>query len=60
MEIRGRPKTNPDVKALALKNSNHAMERIIELMDDEDPPTTSPPHAPAPKQQPEYDNYRSS
>lgn len=37
MEIRGRPKTNPDVKALALKNSKHAMERIIELIDDEDP-----------------------
>ena len=32
----GRPKTNPIVKALALKNSKRAMERIIELIEDED------------------------
>lgn len=33
----GRPKTNPEVKSLAIKNSRAAMERIIELMDNPDP-----------------------
>lgn len=33
----GRPKTNPEVKTLALKNSKAAMQRIVDLMQDEDP-----------------------
>lgn len=33
----GRPKAEKDVKAFALKNTKRAMERIVELIEDEDP-----------------------
>jgi hypothetical protein len=33
----GRPKAEKDIKALALKNSVYAFQKIVDLIDDEDP-----------------------